>query len=136
MPLPTVINFAYSGQKRCLLVPRDNQPHQVQLPDPSIEKFWSILVHWSITGLAALHKRSIHTKPLGYKFTCMQGGPIHHTDSSAVGVLPSQESFLTWTSDSIVTMTTVCHYHITCMWLPSINLYVSTWNVCFQHYCT
>ena len=45
--------------------------------DPSKEKFWSILVLWSITGLAAVHaspnKRSIQMKPFGCKFTFIQG---------------------------------------------------------------
>ena len=66
----------------------------MQLPDPSVEKVWSL------TGLAAIpvipYRTSIHTKPLGYKFTCIQGGA---------------STPVTWTSDSIVTMTTVCHYH-------------------------
>ena len=75
--------------------PRENQPHQVQLPDHTVEKVWSL------TGLAAIpvlpYRMSIHTKPLGYKFTSIQGGA---------------STPVTWTSDSIVTMTTVCHYHV------------------------
>jgi len=39
MPLPSAINLAYSQKTRSLLVPRENQPHQVLLLDPSIEKF-------------------------------------------------------------------------------------------------
>jgi len=45
MPLPRAINLALSGKTRWLLVPRENQPHQVQLPDPSIEKFGQLVNH-------------------------------------------------------------------------------------------
>ena len=52
-------------------------------------------------------------------------GLVQRSDSSAVGVLPSQEvlllqeKFPTWTSESIVAMTTVCHNH--CMHLIAVN---------------
>ena len=98
----------------------------------SNRKFWSVLILWSIKGLASLpvipDKRSIHTKPSGYKPTCMQGWDSTPHDSSAVEVLQSQEvpllqeCFLTWTSDSIVTMTTVC--------LPLLKL-LHAYNCCY-----
>ena len=96
MPLPSTINLAYSGKTRWL-VPRDSDPN------PSIQKFSSILIPWSITGLAALplipYRRSIDTKHSGYNFP-------------------------TWTSESTVAMTTVCHNH--CMHLIAVNQLVYT----------
>jgi len=69
MPLPSATNLAYSA-KTSWLVSRVNPPHQVQLPNPSIEKFHQF------TGLAALplipYRRSIDTKHS--QFICMQDG--------------------------------------------------------------
>ena len=128
MPLPSTINkLAYSGKTRWL-VPRASDPN------PSIQKFSSILKPWSITGLAALplipYRRSIDTKHSGYNLYVCKMGLVHHNDSSAVGVLPSQEvlllqeNFPTWTSESTVAMTTVCHNH--CMHLIAVNQLVYT----------
>ena len=91
MPLPSTINLAYSGKTRWL-VPRASDPN------PSIQKFSSILKPWSITGLAALplipYRRSIDTKHSGYNLYVCKMGLVHHNDSSAVGVLPRQEVLL------------------------------------------
>ena len=52
-------------------------------------------------------------------------GLVQRPDSSAVGVFPSQEvlllqeNFPTWTSESTVAMTTVCHNH--CLHLIAVN---------------
>ena len=83
----------------------------------SNRQFSSVLIVWSIKGLASLpvipDKRSIDTKHSGYNLYVCKMGPVHRSDSSAVGVFPIQdvlllqENFPTWTSDSIVTMTPV-----------------------------
>ena len=144
MLLPSTITLVYSG-KTMWLVPRASESITPGATSKSFHrKSSSILIPWSITGLADLplipYRRSIDTKHSGYNLYVCKMGLVHHSDSSAVGVFPSQEvlllqeNFPTWTSESTVAMTTVCHNH--CMHLIAVNQLVYTrapWNVCFQH---
>jgi len=134
MPLPSTTNLAYPG-KTMWLVPRASESTTPGATSKSFNR--KVFINpetLSITGLAALplipYRRSIDTKHSGYNLYECKMGPVHHTDSSAVGVLPSQEvlllqeNFQNWTSESTVTMTTVCHNR--CMHLIAVNQLVYT----------